>query len=319
MKALWLENGRLTLREDVDLPQLNESNGVLVRVLLAGICATDLQLLRGYYPFTGILGHEFVGEIVQAARRPEWIGRRVVGEINITCGQCAQCLALRPSHCQQRKVLGIKQYHGAFAEYLTLPLQNLHCVPENVSNEQAVFTEPLAAALEIQNQYHVKSTNKVLIIGAGRLGQLIAHTLTLTGCDLQVAARYPHQRNLLHKQGIQWILETALPLQYYDLVIEATGSDSGLKSALDTVRPQGTIILKSTYKGNANIDFSRIVVNEIQLLGSRCGAFQPALNLLAQRKLNPECLIDGRYNLTEGIYGIGQAQQAHVMKILLAP
>jgi len=266
MQALWLEKNNLRYRDDVDLP-VYEANEALIRVLLAGICATDLQLIQGYYPFSGILGHEFVGEIVQAPLKAEWIGRRVVGEINIECGHCPQCLALRSSHCENRQVLGIKQYNGAFAEFLTLPLDNLYCVPDNVSNEQAVFVEPLAAALQIQNQYHVKPTDKVLIIGAGRLGQLIAQTLILTGCLLQVVARYPKQQALLHQQRIDWIAETEIQPQYYDLIIEATGSESGFQIAVNSIRPQGTIILKSTYKGNTQVNFSQIVVNEIQILG----------------------------------------------------
>ncbi|WP_353571190.1 alcohol dehydrogenase catalytic domain-containing protein [Candidatus Albibeggiatoa sp. nov. BB20] len=318
MQALWLENGELRYREDADLP-IYQANEALVRVLLAGICATDLQLTQGYYPFTGILGHEFVGEIVQAPLKPEWIGRRVVGEINIACGHCAQCVALRSTHCENRHVLGIKQYHGAFAEFLNLPLDNLLCVPDNVSNEQAVFVEPLAAALEIQNQYHVKPTDKVLVIGAGRLGQVIAQTLTLTGCDLQVVARYPKQQNLLKKQMIHWILETEIEPQYYDLVIEATGSDSGFQAAVNAVRPQGTIILKSTYKGDTQVNFSHIVVNEIQIIGSRCGAFTPVLNLLAQQKLHPERLIDTQYCLKQGLNAFDAAQQKGVMKVLLTP
>jgi len=318
MQALWLENGELNYKDDVELP-ICRSHEALVRVLLAGICATDVQLLKGYYPFTGILGHEFVGEVIQAPLKPEWIGRRVVGEINMSCGECIQCHALRPTHCHRRQVLGIKQHHGAFAEYLTLPLKNLFCVPESVSNNQAVLTEPLAAALEIQNQYHVKPTNKVLIIGAGRLGQLIAQTLVLTGCDLQVVARYPKQQQLLQKQAIDWILESEIYAQHYDLVVEATGSEAGLHTAINAVRPQGTIILKSTYKGETTVNFSHIVVNEIQLIGSRCGSFMPALHLLAQQKVQPELLIDTQYRLQQGIEAFAAAQQKGMMKVLLTP
>ncbi|MCV6639280.1 alcohol dehydrogenase catalytic domain-containing protein [Candidatus Albibeggiatoa sp. nov. NOAA] len=318
MQALWLESGELHYKDDVDLPTY-QPDEALIRVLLAGICATDLQLIKGYYPFTGVLGHEFVGEVIQAPLKPEWIGRRVVGEINIGCGDCVQCLALRATHCENRQVLGIKKYHGAFAEYLSLPLDNLFCVPDNVPNEQAVFTEPLAAALEIQNQYHVKPTDTVLVIGAGRLGQLIAQTLALTGCHLQVVARYPKQQKLLKTQGIHWILETEIQSQHYDLIVEATGSDSGFKAAVHAVRPQGTIILKSTYKGDAKVNLSEIVVNEIQILGSRCGAFTPVLNLLAQQKLHPEILIDAQYSLAHGLSAFETAQDHQIMKVLLTP
>jgi len=318
MQALWLEQGKISYRQDIDLPSYQEHEA-LVRVLLAGICATDLQLIQGYYPFTGILGHEFVGEIVQAPFKPEWIGQRVVGEINMSCGHCSQCLAQRSSHCVNRHVLGIKQHHGAFADYLVLPLKNLHCVPDNVKNEEAVFTEPFAAALEIQHQYHVKPTDKVLIIGAGRLGQLIAQTLALTGCDLQVVARYAKQQALLQSQHINWILESEIQHYYYDLIIEATGSQSGFQTAINAIRPQGTIILKSTYKGDIKVNFSQIVVNEIQILGSRCGAFLPALNLLKQKKLKLEKLIDTHYSLSQGIDALTQARQKGMMKVLLSP
>lgn len=318
MHALWLENGHLRYQTAVEVP-ICQGNEALIRVLLAGICATDLQLIQGYYPFTGILGHEFVGEVVQAPDQPDWIGQRVVGEINISCGQCAQCLALRSTHCSNRRVLGIKQYHGAFAEYVRLPLANLYRVPDNVSNEQAVFTEPLAAALAIQQQHAIKPRDRVLLIGAGRLGQLIAQTLALTGCQLQVVARYPKQRERLQQQAIEWIAETDVAPHYYDVVVEATGSVSGFQAAMHAVRPQGTIILKSTYKGDIQVNFSQIVVNEIQLLGSRCGAFAPALRLLAQQKLYPEILIDAHYTLAEGEKAVDTTRQRGVMKVLLQP
>ncbi len=318
MQALWLENGQLSYRSVVESPTC-QADEALIRVLLAGICATDLQLTQGYYPFTGILGHEFVGEVVHAPSKPALVGQRVVGEINISCGDCVHCLALRPTHCSNRRVLGIKQHHGAFADYLRLPLSNLYLVPDNVSNEQAVFTEPLAAALEIQQQYAIKPTDTVLLIGAGRLGQLIAQTLALTGCQLQVVARYPKQQALLEQQTIQWIAETDIQAQHYDLVVEATGSASGFQAAVNAVRPQGTIILKSTYKGDIQANLSQLVVNEIQLLGSRCGAFAPALRLLAQQKLHPELLIDERYSLAQGLEAFASTQQKGVMKVLLEP
>lgn len=183
MQALWLENQQLVLRNDVDIP-IPTANEALVKVRLAGICATDLELIRGYYPFTGIPGHEFVGEISHAPGHPERVGERVVGEINTHCGHCHSCRHSRFKHCSQRTVLGIKQRHGAFAEYLCLPLSNLITVPESIGDPQAVFTEPLAAALEIQEQVAVHPSSQVLVIGAGRLGQLIAQTLRLSGCQL---------------------------------------------------------------------------------------------------------------------------------------
>jgi threonine dehydrogenase-like Zn-dependent dehydrogenase len=185
MQSIWLENHILTLRSDVPVPALTAGQA-LVRVRQAGICGTDLALRDGYYPFTGVLGHEFVGEVMDAPEAPEWVARRVVGEINVACTTCAECKAGRSMHCERRTVLGIRDWNGAFAEYLKLPLANLHRVPDNLSDEKAVFTEPLAAALEIQQQVPGLSAARVLVVGAGRLGQLVAQTLALTGCDLQV-------------------------------------------------------------------------------------------------------------------------------------
>ena len=189
MNTVWLENNQISLR---DVPQPNKPNEALIRIRKAGICSTDLELVKGYYPYTGILGHEFVGDVIEADDAT-WVGQRVVGEINAVCNKCEQCLNGRPTHCENRTVLGIVNRDGTFAEYTTLPLANLHRVPASIPDEMAVFTEPLAAALEIQQQIQIKPTDRVLLIGAGRLGQLIAQTLALTGCDLRVVARHKHQ------------------------------------------------------------------------------------------------------------------------------
>src|SRR5215217_6393892 len=203
MNAVWLENNKIDLR---DVPQPREPNEALIKIRKAGICSTDLELVKGYYPYTGILGHEFVGEVVEADDL-WWIGQRVVGEINVVCLQCEQCLNGRPTHCENRTVLGIINRDGTFAEYTQLPIANLHRVPGSVPDEMAVFTEPLAAALEIQDQIQIKPTDRVLLLGAGRLGQLIAQTLALTGCDLRVVARHVQQQNLLRQRGIRIISE----------------------------------------------------------------------------------------------------------------
>ena len=191
MDALWLENNRIDLR---DVPRTRKPNEALIRIRKAGICSTDLELVKGYYPYTGIIGHEFVGEVVEA-EDPDWLGQRVAGEINAVCNECEQCRNGRPTHCEQRTVLGIVNRNGTFAEYTSLPIANLHRVPDSVPDEMAVFTEPLAAALEIQDQIQLKPTDRVLLVGAGRLGQLIAQTLALTGCNLHVVARHAHQQN----------------------------------------------------------------------------------------------------------------------------
>src|SRR5512138_1848939 len=203
MNALWLEDNKLSLR---DISQPRKPDEALIKIRKAGICSTDLELVKGYYPYTGILGHEFVGEVVEADEA-SWIGQRVVGEINVVCNQCEQCLNGRPTHCENRTVLGIVNRDGTFAEYTQLPIANLHRVPESVQDEMAVFTEPLAAALEIQDQIQIKPTDRVLLVGAGRLGQLIAQTLALTGCNLQVIARHTRQQNLLKARSIKTITE----------------------------------------------------------------------------------------------------------------
>ena len=313
MQALWLENQKLELRE---VPKPNRPDEALIRIRKAGICSTDLELVKGYYPYTGILGHEFVGEVVNATE-PAWIGQRVVGEINAVCGVCEACLNGRPTHCENRTVLGIVNRDGTFAEYTTLPLVNLHRVPDSVSDEMAVFTEPLAAALEIQQQIHIRPTERVLLVGAGRLGQLIAQTLALTGCGLRVVARHPHQQSLLTARGIRLITEDEIQPRKWDVVVEATGSADGFNLARKAIRPRGTLVMKSTYKGEMNINFSSIVVDEITLLGSRCGPFEPALRLLEKREVDSEALIAGQYKLKDSLKAFEKAAQAGILKILL--
>jgi threonine dehydrogenase-like Zn-dependent dehydrogenase len=316
MQALCLENNQLTYRDNIPKPS-QRNDEALVRVRLAGICSTDLELIKGYYPYTGILGHEFVGEIVEATEAPERIGERVVGEINVACGACNSCLRGQITHCEQRTVLGIVNRDGAFAEYLRLPLTNLITVPASISDESAVFTEPLAAALEIQEQVTIRPTDSVLVVGAGRLGQLIAQTLVLTGCYLQVVARYDKQRQLLAARQIVWIDEEAVGKQVFDIVIEATGSVGGFTLARHAVRPRGTIVLKSTFKGNLSVNFSALVVDEITLVGSRCGPFAPALRLLENRLIDPISLVDGRFPFEKALEAFERVRQPGTLKVLL--
>jgi threonine dehydrogenase-like Zn-dependent dehydrogenase len=317
MRAVWLENQILSYRDDVPQPE-PLAGEALVRVRLAGICGTDLELVKGYYPFSGVPGHEFVGEIVLAPDRPQRVGQRVVGEINVACGSCRSCLAARPTHCENREVLGIKNRNGAFAEYLRLPLKNLMAVPDAVSDEAAVFIEPLAAALEIQEQIQVRSTDRVLVLGAGQLGQLIAQSLVPVDCDLTVVARYKNQQALLASRQIAWIEAQAVRQQAFDIVIEATGSADGLVLALRAVRPRGTIVLKSTYSGKENLqmNFSSVVVDEITLVGSRCGPFAPALDQIENRLVDPTVLIAKRYFLNEALAAFKQAAEPGMLKIL---
>jgi threonine dehydrogenase-like Zn-dependent dehydrogenase len=242
-----------------------------------------------------------------------------VGEINVACYQCEQCLNGRPTHCENRTVLGIVNRDGTIAEFTQLPITNLHRVPDSVPDEMAVFTEPLAAALEIQEQVNIRPTDRVLLIGAGRLGQLIAQTLALTGCDLRVAARHKHQQDLLKARGIRIIAEEEIQRWRWDIVVEATGSPSGFSLARQAIRPRGTLVLKSTYKGDMSVNFSSMVVDEINLLGSRCGPFEPALRLMESRQVDPTVLIANEFKLGEALKAFERAAETGVLKVLVQP
>lgn len=324
MRALWLENNKIDLR---DIQQPRKQNEALIKIRKAGICSTDLELVKGYYPYTGVLGHEFVGEVASLTPSPSSegsgeslrVGDRVVGDINAVCGACEQCLNGRPTHCENRTVLGIVNRDGVFAEFTQLPTANLHKVPASAPDEMAVFTEPLAAALEIQEQINIKPTDRVLLIGAGRLGQLIAQTLALTGCDLRVVARHKRQQELLSARGIRIIDEGDVQRWRWDVVVEATGSPSGFALARQAIRPRGTLVLKSTYKGEMNVDFSSIVVDEVNIIGSRCGPFEPALRLMEAKQVNPTALIDDEFSLSDGVKAFERAAQSGVLKVLLTP
>lgn len=313
MKALWLENNKIDFR---DVAQTRKPSEALIKIRKAGICSTDLELVKGYYPYTGILGHEFVGEVVEADDA-SWIGQRVVGEINVVCNQCEQCLNGRSTHCENRTVLGIVNRDGTFAEYTNLPISNLHRVPASVPDEIAVFAEPLAAALEIQQQIQIRPTDRVLLVGAGRLGQLIAQTLALTGCDLRVVARHKHQQNLLKTRGIKIISEEEIQPWRWDIVVEATGSPGGFALARKAIRPRGTLLMKSTYKGEISVNFSSIVVDEINILGSRCGPFEPALRLMESRQVDPTVLIAEEFQLKDALKAFERAAETGVLKVLV--
>ena len=313
MKALWLENNGISLS---DIRQPHKPGEALIKIRKAGICSTDLELVKGYYPYTGILGHEFVGEVMDA-EDASWIGQRVVGEINVVCNQCEQCLNGRSTHCENRTVLGIVNRDGTFAEFTTLPIANLHRVPDSVPDEKAVFTEPLAAALEIQQQIQIRPTDRVLLVGAGRLGQLIAQTLALTGCDLRVVARHAHHQSLLKARGIRIISEEEIQPWRWDVVVEATGSPNGFALARKAIRPRGTLVMKSTYKGEMSLNFSSIVVDEINIIGSRCGPFEPALRLMESRQVDPTVLIADEFKLEEALKAFERAAETGVLKVLI--
>jgi threonine dehydrogenase-like Zn-dependent dehydrogenase len=315
MKALWLEEQALTVREIAPPDRPDEA---LIRIRLSGVCGTDLELARGYYPFTGVIGHEFVGDVVSSPD-PSWTGARVVGEINVSCDGCEACRAGRPTHCENRTVLGITDRDGVHAEYATLPLSNLHRVPDSVPDEAAVFTEPLAAAVEILEQVHVQPTDRVLLVGAGRLGQLVAQVLALTGARLRVVARHTHQRALLAARGIETIDGADVEPGRYDIVVEATGSPSGFDLARAALRPRGTLVLKSTYRGEITLALAPLVVDEITILGSRCGPFAPALRLLARGDVDVLPLIGERFPLDRAVEAMEAAGRPGTMKVLIEP
>ncbi len=323
MKALRLEDGELSLVTDLPSPEL-PAGEALVRVLIAGICNTDLELARGYYPFAGVPGHEFVGVVerlgdgVFAAEGDRLLGSRVVGEINAVCGACRACATGMSTHCATRTVLGISGRDGAFAELLTLPLQNLHPVPDDIPTEAAVFTEPLAAALGIQELVPIGEGDRVLVVGAGKLGTLIAQTLAGTGCDLTVVTRSgPSTSELLEARGAAVCLEKDVEHAGFDVAVECTGNPAGFRIARRALRPRGTLVLKSTYTGGLEVDASALVVDEINLIGSRCGPFAPALRMLDEGGVDVTPLIAARYPLEEGAAAFEHASRPGVLKVLL--
>lgn len=316
MRALWLESRSIRVREDAPAPE-PPAGEALVRVLRAGICNTDLELVKGYYPYTGIPGHEFVGRVVEAPGADAWTGKRVVGEINAVCRSCATCRAGRPTHCENRTVLGILNRNGAFADFLALPVENLHEVPEALADDAAVFAEPTAAALEIQQQVKVGPGDRVVVVGEGKLGNLVAQTLALTACDLLVLGRHRSKLDLLAARGIRTGLAAVLSEKRADFVVECTGSPEGFAVARRAVRPCGTIVLKSTYAGGSPVDFSSLVVDEITLVGSRCGPFAPALDLLSSGAVDVAPLVHARYPLDQAPAAFEHAARPGVMKVLV--
>jgi len=324
MIGLWLQDGELQLRTDLARPE-PPAGEALVRVLEAGICNTDLELLRGYYPYQGILGHEFVGVVEQAPAGWEHLEQqRVVGEINAVCGDCPGCIAGRGNHCENRTVLGIVDRDGAFAEYLTLPARNLHAVPADLPDEIAVFCEPLAAALQIQEQIDLPDDARVLVVGDGKLGQLVARTLKLAGPYVRVAGRHRDKLALLEDRGIDTVEvpegdDAAVrgDLRQFDIVIECTGNPEGFALARHALRPRGTLVMKSTYAGALTVDASSLVVDEITLVGSRCGPFAPALELLGSGAVHVEELIADRYPLSAGTAAFEHARRRGTLKVLL--
>lgn len=318
MKALRLDK-RVALVEDVPIPRRNGE--ALVEVICAGICNTDLEIVKGYAGFRGTLGHEFVGRVAESPDA-SLVGKRVVGEINAGCGRCGLCQAGDPRHCSARTVLGIKNRDGAFAEFLSLPDRNLVAVPDWIGDEAAVFAEPLAAALNILEQVDIDSSSRVAIVGDGKLAQLIVLAVAGAGCDLTVIGRHQDKLALARKFGARsTLLESAGTIsnlsQRFDVCVEASGSPSGLEAALAVVRPRGTVVLKSTHHGLSPVDTSPIVINELKLIGSRCGRIETAIEYLSTRKIDLTSLISKRLRLDEGVLGLEVAAAPDTLKVIL--
>jgi alcohol dehydrogenase len=304
-----------TLRLDTDYPTPTRPAGeALIKPHLVGICNTDIEITRGYMGFQGVLGHEFVGT-VQESDDPEWVGKRVVGEINAACRRCPACLRGDESHCPNRTTLGIDRRDGAMAEAFTLPESCLYPVPESVSDEQAVFVEPLAAALEIVQQSHIRPTDRVAVIGDGKLGALIVQVLRLTGCDLTLLGHHPERWDLFRRQAITCMHSDDAPDPTFDVVVECTGQPGGLATARRLIRPRGRMVLKSTFNADTDLNLTMVVVDEVQLVGSRCGPFAPALRLLERNLVEVEPLISARFALREAEHAFETTRGN--MKVLL--
>jgi threonine dehydrogenase-like Zn-dependent dehydrogenase len=317
MLALRVDKKKLSIK-NVDKPA--RADETLVRVLLSGICNTDLEIARGYAGFNGTIGHEFVG-IVEDSTDHELVGRRVVGEINAGCGNCALCLAGDSRHCANRTVLGIHGRDGAHAEFLQLPAVNLLGVPDNIPDEHAVFTEPLAAACGVLERVKINNSDRVAVIGDGKLGLLCAQVIALTGAVVLLIGKHSSKLRIAERRGIEIATPNvaAKRKQQFDVVVEASGAATGFGLALDLLRPKGQLVLKSTFHGKTELDAARIVVDEISIVGSRCGRFSPALDLLKKAAIDVDSLISEEYPLSNGVHAMRRAGTRGVMKVLLRP
>lgn len=320
MKALYISKGILSLKKNTPTPKLGR-NEALIKVKLAGICSTDLELVKGYADFGGIPGHEFVGEVIEVQNRKhnELVGKRIVGEMNLGCGKCEYCMSGIKEHCLNGLAMGVRGKEGVFAEYVTLPAENLHVLPKNVSDKEAVFVEPLAAALRIPQVVNIPIDKQVAVIGTGRLGILICQVLNLSGVKLTVLGRSKNSLLLPKKLGMNIGLVSEYGPKTWDMIVDATGNEEGFTHALNLIKPMGTIVVKSTYNGKINEDISKVVIDEIKIVGSRCGPFDPAIELLSQKRIETALLVEKIYPLSDGIRAFEHASKPGVHKILIKP
>ena len=325
MKAVWFENREITLTAaPVPEPGKNEA---LVKVLMAGICATDTEIYQGYAEFSGIAGHEFVGVVRKAPAHTGLVGKRVVADINCGCGKCAWCRCGDPRHCEARRVIGIRGRNGAFAEYISVPAQNLHVVPETVETLRAVFAEPLAAALEITQQAHITNSMRILVLGDGKLGLLCALALKHFSSRVMLAGRHTEKLAIAGNQGIDTLHTAEGGIRQsafrrtgrFDMVVEATGSPTGIREALELVRPEGTVIVKTTSHSPSQIDLSTVTVNEIHLLGSRCGDIDLALRFLENNRVDVLPLVEKIYSISGFTGAFAHAAKKGSLKVLIDP
>jgi threonine dehydrogenase-like Zn-dependent dehydrogenase len=317
MKALRFENNELKLAE-IDVP--NVETEALVRVLKSGICNTDIEISRGYAGFEGTIGHEFVGVVEKATGAEHLTGKRVVGEINAGCAVCELCKAGDSRHCPNRTVLGIVGRDGAHAEFLQLPAANLLEVPDTISDEEAVFIEPLAAAFGITEQVKISPETHVAVIGDGKLGNLCAQSIVLKSRNVSLIGKHKEKLSLVKTRNIETVLlEDAQNLKRrFDIVVEASGSESGFNLALDLLKPRGKLVLKSTFHGSGKWNASRVVVDEITIVGSRCGRFAPAIELLLDKKVDVKTLVSEHFSLAEAVKAMKRAEQKGVLKVILS-
>ena len=316
MKATFFDGKQMIFDNNYPDPEFNET---VVQVNLAGICGTDLEILDGYMKYTGILGHEFVGTVVKS-KNSDLIGKRVVGEINAGCTKCDFCIRGMERHCPSRTVLGILKRDGAFAEFLSLPEKNLHVIPDSISDEQAVFVEPLAAAFEINEQISLKPEWNVAVVGDGRLAQLIIQVIKLTCSNITCFGKHQNKLEGLIQSGIKIKIGIeSTDEQLFDLVVEATGSNSGFTDTMKLVKPRGTVVLKSTITSRENLDLTSTIINEITLIGSRCGLFKPAIDALATGVISVNSMIDSTFSLDKFEDAIIHAKKPNTLKVFLKP